>query len=118
MDANELLYEQEKLDDNFYTTPNIEIKELPLTESVRDSSMGFDNLALILIIYTITVILLSFNFERLKTGTKKLFFLVQYSKIPCYNCRFFHDNPYVKCAIHPTIAFSKQAFNCIDYCSK
>ncbi|MEH2420788.1 MAG: hypothetical protein V7K48_07515 [Nostoc sp.] len=34
---------------------------------------------------------------------------------PCKNCRFFNNNHYLKCALHPSTALSKQALNCPDY---
>ncbi|MCC5603602.1 hypothetical protein [Nostoc favosum] len=37
---------------------------------------------------------------------------------PCKNCRFFNDNHYLNCAVHPTTALTKQAFNCSDYSPK
>lgn len=115
MNADELLYPKENLDNNFYTIPNIEIGESLPSQSIQDSSMGFDNLIIILIVYIFTVSLLSFNFEILKINTQKIFFLAKYSKIPCANCRYFNSNPYLKCALHPTKAFSKKAFDCLDY---
>jgi hypothetical protein len=118
MNVNEFLYEQETLDNNSYTIPSVEIGESPPSQSIQDSSMGLDNLVVILVVYIFTVAILSFNFERLKTGTKKIFFLAKYSKIPCANCRFFNSNPYLKCAVHPSKAFSKQAFDCLDYQEK
>ncbi|HEY9632164.1 MAG TPA: hypothetical protein V6D14_02075 [Coleofasciculaceae cyanobacterium] len=39
-------------------------------------------------------------------------------QVPCRNCQFFIDNPYLKCAVHPSTALTSQALNCSDYCSK
>jgi hypothetical protein len=36
-------------------------------------------------------------------------------KVPCRNCRFFTNNPYLKCAVHPSTALTDQALNCSDY---
>ncbi len=33
---------------------------------------------------------------------------------PCINCHFFNNNYYLKCAVHPSIALTKQAWNCSD----
>jgi hypothetical protein len=33
----------------------------------------------------------------------------------CENCRFFNKNYYLKCAVHPSIALTKQALHCSDY---
>lgn len=37
-------------------------------------------------------------------------------QIPCYNCKFYNKNPYLKCAVHPSEALSERAVNCSDYC--
>ncbi|QLE42928.1 hypothetical protein FD723_22450 [Nostoc sp. C052] len=34
---------------------------------------------------------------------------------PCENCHFFNNNRYLKCAVQPAIALTKQALNCSDY---
>ncbi|MEH1969515.1 MULTISPECIES: hypothetical protein [unclassified Nostoc] len=36
----------------------------------------------------------------------------------CKNCRFFNNNYFLKCAVHPTTALTKQALNCSDYSPK
>ena len=39
----------------------------------------------------------------------------RHHKIPCKTCQFFKDNPYIKCAVHPSIAATKSAIECSDY---
>ena len=39
-------------------------------------------------------------------------------QVPCNNCRFFSNNYYLKCAVHPSIVSTKQALDCSDYCSQ
>jgi hypothetical protein len=36
-------------------------------------------------------------------------------KFLCYRCRYFGDNPYLKCALHPVTVLTEQAVDCIDY---
>jgi hypothetical protein len=33
----------------------------------------------------------------------------------CYRCRFFNNNAYLKCAVHPCTVLTSQAKNCSDY---
>ncbi|MEH2258191.1 hypothetical protein [Nostoc sp.] len=33
----------------------------------------------------------------------------------CKKCQFFNNNYFLKCAVHPTTALTKQALNCSDY---
>lgn len=37
-------------------------------------------------------------------------------KTPCYRCRYFSNNSYLKCALHPVTALTEQAVDCRDYC--
>lgn len=39
-------------------------------------------------------------------------------QVPCKNCRFFTDNQYLKCAVHPSTVLKQQAINCPDYWSQ
>jgi hypothetical protein len=37
-------------------------------------------------------------------------------KTPCYRCRYFSNNSYLKCALYPVTALTEQAVDCRDYC--
>ena len=37
------------------------------------------------------------------------------AQVPCKKCQYFKNNPYLKCAIHPTTALTEEAINCSDY---
>jgi hypothetical protein len=34
----------------------------------------------------------------------------------CHRCRYFSNNAYLKCAIHPVTVLTEQVANCSDYC--
>ena len=36
--------------------------------------------------------------------------------ILCSGCRYFNDNQFVKCALHPSCVLTEQAVDCLDYC--
>jgi hypothetical protein len=40
------------------------------------------------------------------------------SKIICSRCRYFNDNHFLKCALHPVTVMTEQAVDCKDYCQK
>lgn len=44
--------------------------------------------------------------------------LKNWRQAPCKNCQFFSNNPYLRCALHPSSAMTPQAINCSDYCPK
>ncbi|MBD2501163.1 hypothetical protein [Anabaena azotica] len=39
----------------------------------------------------------------------------QMHQIPCSGCQFFTDDYRLKCTVHPSIANTEQAINCMDY---
>lgn len=38
-------------------------------------------------------------------------------KIPCTKCRYFSDNFYLKCTVHPMDVLTERAIECRDYCA-
>ena len=39
----------------------------------------------------------------------------QMHKIPCSGCQFFTDDYRLKCTVHPSVANTEDAINCMDY---
>jgi hypothetical protein len=37
------------------------------------------------------------------------------SVMPCRGCRYFHNNPYLKCTVNPTTALTEDAVGCSDH---
>ncbi len=52
---------------------------------------------------------------KLARDEKRLVTLNRFQQVPCKNCRFFTNNLYLKCAVQPSTALTKQALNCPDY---
>ncbi len=46
---------------------------------------------------------------------KRLMTSNHFQQVPCKNCRFFTNNHYLKCAVYPAVALTKQALNCSDF---
>ncbi|PSB39849.1 hypothetical protein C7B69_01275, partial [filamentous cyanobacterium Phorm 46] len=44
------------------------------------------------------------------------FIFKPHPKTLCHRCRYFSDNSYLKCALHPATALTEQAVDCRDYC--
>ncbi|MBD2346123.1 hypothetical protein [Anabaena subtropica] len=42
----------------------------------------------------------------------------QMHQIPCSGCQFFTDDYRLKCTVHPSIANTEEAINCMDYQAK
>jgi hypothetical protein len=39
----------------------------------------------------------------------------QMHQVPCSSCRFFTGNYQLKCPVHPKMALTEDAINCLDY---
>jgi hypothetical protein len=50
-----------------------------------------------------------------KPGHKEVESSQYTTQLPCKKCRFFNNNPYVKCAVNPHIAMTKAANTCSDF---
>ncbi|MBD2494554.1 hypothetical protein [Nostoc sp. FACHB-280] len=42
----------------------------------------------------------------------------QMHQIPCPGCQFFTDDYRLKCTVHPSVANTEEAINCMDYQAK
>ncbi len=65
------------------------------------------------VIYSITAIP-----SLLGLSKNKLQPVEQTPKITCYQCHFFNNNHYLKCAVHPDKVLKKEAQDCVDYQEK
>ncbi len=45
----------------------------------------------------------------------KMVTIEYFHKFPCRSCRYFENNPYLKCAVHPDNALTVRSLNCSDY---
>jgi hypothetical protein len=46
----------------------------------------------------------------------EIFFTIKrFQKVPCRNCQYFTNNPYLKCAVNPGAALTEEALKCSDY---
>jgi hypothetical protein len=39
----------------------------------------------------------------------------RHQKFRCRGCRYFTDNPYIQCAVHPSTALTEEAKECSDF---
>lgn len=39
----------------------------------------------------------------------------RFPTMPCPKCRFFNNNPHLRCAVHPTTTMTERASSCVDY---
>lgn len=91
----------------------------PVQPSVQGSNSTFILVPLsLLALWAIAVLWFSQHTKRhsavqQKEDSRKLF-----KRVPCRQCRFFKDNPYLKCAIRPSDALTTEAINCKDYVSR
>jgi hypothetical protein len=76
-------------------------------------------LVFLIVAFIVAAILLLFKYARLgKVLVEKTLTSEVFHKIPCRSCRYFSHNPYLNCAIHPSLVLTGQAIDCPDYCAK
>ncbi|MCU0533070.1 MAG: hypothetical protein MUD14_04130 [Hydrococcus sp. Prado102] len=85
-----------------------QIEEMPIADIV---SYGVPT-SLVLISTIVCLSLLKAG----RHGLEKITDPVNYfSQVPCRKCRFFSSNPYLRCAVHPSIVLKAEAKDCSDY---
>lgn len=93
---------------------------LSIDQTAVDSNRtGFEQEILFLIpLGFVAIVILLFYFIAVyfrKAVGKRTVNVKRSHKIPCSRCRFFKNNSYLKCAIHPCTVFTSEAINCPDY---
>lgn len=96
--------------------PRIQEVEPSSNSNSRDFQMSSDLILLptsLIAIAGIIMVLLGLNLK--KNVRDRLSTIQQVKQMPCANCRFFKNNPYLKCAVQPAKVLTSQAHNCQDY---
>jgi hypothetical protein len=70
---------------------------------------------LILVGLVMIVAIAAAIYDLLPKRIQYLFSLNLRYKVPCYQCRYFSHNPYLKCALHPSTVLKELAVDCRDY---
>lgn len=116
--------------DNFFLNPSVvggkTLSKVNLSEAHSDRSplqeeTSTDNeflLAPMGVVFVIWMVLVLVKLDFWKTFRNRLTPIKSSSKIPCSKCRFFKNDPYLKCAVHPCKVLSEEAINCVDYWSE
>lgn len=98
----------------------IEIQEsYSETGSQSESRLNLHHLEVLfaLFLFSFGIAVFLKNSASWKHLRDRFFSVSKYKKIPCVNCRFFCNNPYLRCALHPDKALTTKAVNCLDYTS-
>lgn len=120
---SEILNRQAEGDKNVQRTNISEVSsnQSPLVKTPINHEITEPNAQFLIIPMGVLVIawLMSFlsRFDFNKTVGKNLDTIKNCYQIPCSNCRFFKNDPYLKCAVHPSRAASAEAINCHDFWS-
>lgn len=69
----------------------------------------------LIILWAIAVFLFLSNVRKFLQNRKVT--INHFQQSPCWKCRYFQDNHYLNCAVHPSIVLTKHALNCPDFWS-
>ncbi|MGA9382959.1 MAG: hypothetical protein WBV73_29715 [Phormidium sp.] len=97
-----------------------EIQSFPAEISVNKPSLPDISASSLYIIpttfFTFWLMYLIVSTDLLKFAKHKISIIKNLEQVPCKNCRYFTNNPYLRCAVNPAIALTSEAINCSDYC--
>jgi hypothetical protein len=84
------------------------------TASPMMQPVSWEVIVSLVILSTIGVL----TYDCTPSRKQHLFVVKLPSKIICSRCRYFNDNHFLKCAIHPVTVMTEQAVDCLDHCPK
>jgi hypothetical protein len=64
------------------------------------------------------MVLILLRSNLLKSFQNRLTPIKGLRQVPCLNCKYFKNDPYLKCAVNPCTVLTEEAANCSDYCPK
>lgn len=89
----------------------------PPTTHLTTTNLHYGGLLLVTVGFGVAVILFIFKYSRFgKWILQEPPNRSSCHKIPCRSCRYFVNNYYLNCAVHPSRALTDQAIACPDYC--
>jgi hypothetical protein len=95
--------------------------EIPASESPMRSEQSFSTGDLLLVPLSfaalVWIVLFVMHFNFWKSVRSRLSNLPTVSQLPCTNCKYFKNNPYLKCAVQPDKVLRTEATECPDYSS-
>jgi hypothetical protein len=102
------------------TSPETPIlRETPVIEdNNQNEGLLFFSSGLVAIAIVGTLALIALMLKRMafsKAIDNRLAKTKHNCQVSCENCQFFDNNPYLKCALHPSKVMSAEAKDCSDY---
>lgn len=93
---------------------------VPVPNSSEDTSLqeGISAGAGILLLIGVFLMLRRASFRRKAEGSTRNALENNRSPIPCQDCRYFHPNTFLPCAVNPALALRKEAADCTDFCPR
>lgn len=86
------------------------------TEKVENKPIVANlSLGIVLLSCIICFIMLSKSWAATQEDLEDIVEIANFVQSPCRKCRFFSNNLYLKCAVHPITVLTKEANECPDY---
>ncbi len=118
MDSNKIIEQYLAVDNNVTPTNQIDVKgeqQKPL-ETLASDSIMFWGIAGFITCWLAIFFMLS---KRLRATRKQPPINIQIlHQIPCKRCKFYSNDPHLKCAVNPSVVLTEKAIDCSDYCAK
>jgi len=117
MNNNKLVGQYLAVDNITRTNPSdIKGENAQILESATPDRILFWGIVGFIICWAAIFFMLS---KRVRSNRKKVpINITALHQIPCKKCKFYSNDPHLKCAVNPGIVLTEQAIDCSDYCAK
>ncbi|MDM9379154.1 hypothetical protein QUB80_00330 [Chlorogloeopsis sp. ULAP01] len=89
------------------------------TTFVNQSNIPVGGMLLAYLSFIFIALVTVFWHPNLRKAVIDRIFTVKHNhQIPCNKCKFFKNNRYLQCAVHPTKVLNPEAIDCPDYLPK
>lgn len=93
-----------------------EITKQPISNTPNSTLfLSLISIIVIRLIRSFIVLFIWFHIRKVVRNKELKITIKYHEQFSCKHCRFFIDDVYLKCAVHPTNALTKRAINCSDY---
>lgn len=92
------------------------------SDTVRDPNLPhFNNSNLLMLLGPLgfitgwTILFLMLSKIGIAARDEIFFTIKRFQRVPCRNCQYFSNNPYLKCAVNPGAVLTEEALKCSEY---
>jgi hypothetical protein len=115
------MYNEADLKQQIAQTKTIQAVKLREANVERTNSWHFHTSDLLMVLGPIgfimgwTILFLMLSKIGIAARDEIFFTIKRFQRVPCRNCQYFSNNPYLKCAVNPGAVLTEEALQCSEY---